>query len=348
MKWRIEMKLHLITVTLVAAFLVSLGVNAQEKKIKSVLLPEDYDYVLADGVTTKEITYYSEGVACWGRVFFPKGFKESDSRPGIVLAQGWTGTHASIEQYANKFASVGLVAMAIDYRGWGKSNGYITLAEPVKSDDQKRRLQTTADVNVKRTRLLPMKQVEDYRNAISFLQGEPGVDSDRIGVWGSSFSGGHIVVVSALDSRVKAAVGQVPAVSGKNVPREPRLWPARIQQQAIERARTGKSGEYKTGFSTPRMVDTETNEKTFEYHPYHYVEMVPETTAVLFIGAELEELYGPRRNKDRGEAAAKDLKGPSNYIELKGVTHFEAYSNEAFETGSGAAADWFLEHLGKP
>lgn len=321
------------------------GALAQNEGIKSRLDPEDYDYELGDGITTKEVTYYSEGVACWARIFFPKGFAETDKRLGIVLGHGWTGTHASLEQYANYFAVRGMVAMAIDYRGWGKSNGFISLAEPVKSDDQKRRIQATADVQVKRTRLLPMKQVEDYRNAISYIQGEPGVDPDRIGIWGSSFSGGHIVTVSALDSRVKAAVGQVPAVSGKNVPKTPRRWPDSIQQEAIKRARTGKDGEFKTGFSTPRMVDSETSEKTFEYHPYHYIEMVPETTAILFIGAENEELYGPRKNKDRGEAAATDLKGPSKYIEIPDITHFEAYSGKAFEMGSTAAADWFLEHL---
>ena len=334
------------TILAIAAILITASaVSAQNNGIKNKLDPEDYDYVLADGITTKEITYYSEGVACWAKVFYPKGYAESDERPGIVLGHGWTGTHASLEQYANYFAHRGMIAMAIDYRGWGNSNGFISLAETVRSDDQKRRIQATADVIVKRTRLLPMKQVEDYRNAISFLQGEPGVDPKKIGIWGSSFSGGHIVTVSALDSRVKAAVGQVPAVSGKNVPRTPRKWPTSIQKQAIERARTGKGGEYQTGFSTPRMVDTETNEKTFEYHPYHYVEAVPETTAILFIGAENEELYGPRKNKDRGEAAAKDLKGPSKYIELPSVTHFEAYSGKAFEMGSTSAADWFLEHL---
>ena len=337
---------HLALAGLAIGLLSALAI-AQSEGIKNRLDPEDYDYTLGDGVTTKEITFYSEGVACWANIFFPKGFAESDKRVAIVLGHGWTGTHASLEQYANYFAVRGMVAMAIDYRGWGNSNGFITLAEPVKSDDQKRRTQATADVRVKRTRLLPMKQVEDYRNAISFIQGEPGVDPDRIGIWGSSFSGGHIVVVSALDSRVKAAVGQVPAVSGKGIPRTPRRWSEAIEKQAIERARTGKSSEFQTGFSTPRMVDTETLEKTSEYHPYHYIEMVPETTAILFIGAENEELYGPTKNKNRGEAAAKDLKGPSKYIELPGVTHFEAYSGEAFALGSKSAADWFIKHLGE-
>ncbi len=319
--------------------------NAQDAGIKSRLDPEDYEYTLGDGVTTKEITFYSEGVACWGKIFFPKGFSESDKRPGIVLGHGWTGTHASLEQYANYFAVRGMVAMVIDYRGWGNSNGFIALAEPVRSDDQKRRIQATADVRVKRTRLLPIKQVEDYRNAISYVQGEPGVDPNRIGIWGSSFSGGHIVTVSALDSRVKAAVGQVPAVSGKGIPKTPRRWPDSIRDEAIKRARTGEDADFETGFSAPRMVDSETSEKTFEYHPYHYVEKVSETTAILFIGAENEELYGPRKNKDRGEAAAKELKGPSRYIEIPGITHFEAYSGNAFAMGSKAAADWFLEYL---
>ena len=123
----------------VIAYTLALAVVAgsASAQIKNRLDPEDYDYILADGVTTKEITYYSEGVACWGKIFFPKGFAESDSRPGIVLAHGWTGTHASLEQYANKFADSGLIAMAIDYRGWGNSNGFITLVESVKTDDQK-------------------------------------------------------------------------------------------------------------------------------------------------------------------------------------------------------------------
>jgi cephalosporin-C deacetylase-like acetyl esterase len=53
------------------------------------------------------------------------------------------------------------------------------------------------------------------------LQGEPGIDPDRIGVWGSSFAGGNVIVTAALDSRVKAVVGQVPAISGKDAPIAP-------------------------------------------------------------------------------------------------------------------------------
>ena len=42
----------------------------------------------------------------------------------------------------------------------------------------------------------------------------PEVDADRIGVWGSSYSGGHVLVLGAIDRRVKCVVWQVPLISG--------------------------------------------------------------------------------------------------------------------------------------
>jgi dienelactone hydrolase len=187
------------------------------KKIKTGLWPEDWKYTLAPGVTTKEITYYSDGIACFGKIFYPKDFSAQARTPGVVLGQGWAGTHFSIEKYAARFAEKGLVAMVIDYRGWGMSDGYPSIASPerVFGDhlrDDKRYEFVKGEVTVKRTRLLPLKQVEDYRNAISYLQGEPGVDPERIGVWGSSFAGGNSITVAGLDARVKAVAVQVPAV----------------------------------------------------------------------------------------------------------------------------------------
>ena len=218
------MKKSLMT-ALAAALLACLATvsAAQEKKIKTGLTPEDWAYKMADGVTAKEVTYYSDGVGCYGKIFYPKGFLVSGKTPGVVLGQGWAGTHFSIEKYGARFAERGLVAMVIDYRGWGSSDPFIsqaqptvTTADPSQALDSKRIIKTKMDVVLKRTRLLPMKMVEDYRNAISYLQGEPGVDPDRIGVWGSSFAGGHSIMTAALDARVKAVAVQVPSIAGKN------------------------------------------------------------------------------------------------------------------------------------
>jgi hypothetical protein len=322
---------------------------AQEKKIKTGLTKEDWAYKLADGVTTKEVTYYSDGIACYAKLFFPKGFSAASKTPGVVLGQGWAGTHFSIEKYGARFAERGLVAMTIDYRGWGSSDGFISQAQPTVSKgdpeptrDDKRSTNGKADIVSKRTRLIPLKQVEDYRNAISYLQGEPGVDPDRIGVWGSSFAGGNVIVTAALDSRVKAVVGQVPAISGKDSAIGPVPLRGRALEDAIKRARTGQGAEFETGFSTRRMIDLETNQMVAEYRPFQYLKAVGDRP-VLLIPAEKDELINNRTNS---YAAMEVLTGPKKLIEVPGITHFEMYINEAFEISSNAAASWFREHLG--
>jgi len=85
-----------LSVLLVLCLGISAGAQEQ-KKIKTGLWPEDWKYTLAEGVTSKEVTYDSEGVACYGKIFFPKGFSNSGKIPGIVLGQGWGGWHYSIE-----------------------------------------------------------------------------------------------------------------------------------------------------------------------------------------------------------------------------------------------------------
>jgi len=321
--------------------------KAGDKKIKTGLMPEDWKYSLAEGVTAKEVTYYSDGTACYARIFFPKGFSTGGKTPGIVLGQGWAGTHFSIEKYGARFAERGLVAMTIDYRGWGMSDGSISVkgGNRVGGDyhrDDKRFTEETVVAVTKRTRLIPLKQVEDYRNAISYLQGEPGVDPDRIGVWGSSFAGGNVIVTAALDSRVKAIVAQVPAIAGKNSPAGPVPLRGKLLEDAIKRARTGQGNEFETGFSFRRMVDVETQQMVSEYRPFHYLKSVADRP-VLLIVAEKDELIN---NRDNAYAALEVLTGPKKLIEVPGITHFQMYIDKAFEISSNAAASWFRQHLG--
>ena len=71
-------------------------------------------------------------------------------------------------------------------------------------DDRLRFSQHTAKVRLRRRRILPEAQVIDIRNAMTYLQGEPGVDATRIGVLGTGLSGAHVVAAAANDARVKA------------------------------------------------------------------------------------------------------------------------------------------------
>ncbi|MFN0120248.1 MAG: alpha/beta hydrolase [Blastocatellia bacterium] len=333
--------------TLLFSLLIAFSAAAQEKKLKTGLWPEDWKYALADGVTTKEVSYYSDGVQCYAKLFLPKGFNASGKTPGVVLGQGWAGTHFSIEKYGAQLAERGLVAMTIDYRGWGASDGYVAVNEPNRTGgdyhrDETRVTKTKTEIAVRRTRLIPLKQVEDYRNAISYLQGEPEVDPDRIGVWGSSFAGGHTLVVAALDARVKAVVAQVPGIAGKNAPATAAQLKGKLLEDAIKRARTGQGDEYETGYSFRRMVDVETQQAVAEYRPFHYPNRIGARPVLLVVAAK-EELIN---NRDNAYAALEVLTRPKKLIEVPGITHFEIYINEAFEISSNAAADWFREHPG--
>src|SRR5829696_987317 len=129
------MKKYLMRVCL-PALLVCLGL-AVPARHKTELTPEDWRYKLGEGVTAKEVAYYSDGIACYAKVFFPKGFSATAKTPGVVLGQGWAGTHFWTEKYAARFAERGLVAMAIDYRGWGSSDGFIapTQATVTRADN---------------------------------------------------------------------------------------------------------------------------------------------------------------------------------------------------------------------
>jgi dienelactone hydrolase len=304
---------------------------------------EHRKYVLADGVTQRDVTFYSDGTACFARLFFPKGFSTQHKTPGIVVSQGWAGISETIFKYGNRFAERGLVAMCIDYRGWGNSDGFVSMIERVNTNDERRMTEAQTRVRVTRTRLLPMKQVDDIRSAISYLQGEPGVDATRIGIWGSSYAGGHVLAVAACDPRVKAVVSQVSGINGYGTPEGPLPMTEADMADAIQRARSGQGAEFKTGFSQPRNVDVETQRAAKEYRPFHAVKHIPEDVAVLFLLAGNEELI----NNDRaGKAAYEQLKGPKKLVVYPGIGHFDIYIEENFERASNEAADWFVMHLG--
>src|SRR6201989_1355963 len=118
---------------------------------------------------------------------------EGASGPGaaVVMAHGFSAVKEMyLDSFAEAFAAVGLNVLVFDNRCFGASDG-----EPRQEID-------------------PWAQGRDYRNAITYLHTVPEVDPGRIGIWGSSYSGGHVLVVAAIDRRVKAVVSQVPLISG--------------------------------------------------------------------------------------------------------------------------------------
>jgi hypothetical protein len=291
---------------------------------------------LPDGVAAKDVRFYSEGIQCYGKIFTPKGFSAESKAPAVVLAPGWGETAVSIEKYAAHFASRGLVAMVIDYRGWGRSGGFLQTVDQVKTDDRLRFSQMTAKIRIRRKRLIPREQVLDIRNALYYLQGEPGIDRARVGVWGTDVAGGHVMVIAATDARVKAVVAQTPIIEGKDAPRKAFAPAGELLLAEQKRARTGHLP------AARGVVDVETRLALAEYHPFWSVEQIPQKTAVLFVVAE----KGTKVNNEADAIAASKLRtGPTSVVTVPGSAGKQIYNGAAFDTAVNAAADWFLKHL---
>lgn len=137
-----------------------------------------------------DLTFPSGGEQCAAYLYRAEG-PATGERPCVVMAHGFTATRDDrLPAFAERFAAAGFAVLVFDYRHFGASSG------------QPRQL---LDIG---------KQHDDYRAAIAYARGLDGVDPERIVLWGSSFSGGHVVAVAATDPRVAAVVAQAPFADG--------------------------------------------------------------------------------------------------------------------------------------
>ncbi len=136
-----------------------------------------------------DITFTSGGMRCAAWLYVPEG--AAAPAPCVVMAHGFGGTRSdAVPAFAERFVDAGLAALVFDYRHFGDSEG-----EPRQLIDIER-------------------QLEDWTAAIACARIRPEVDPTRIALWGSSFSGGHVVEAGARDGQVQAVVSQGPFADG--------------------------------------------------------------------------------------------------------------------------------------
>ncbi len=335
--------------TLIRERSADLAAQASDPKwARTATLPEDWNYSLPDGVTTRQVSFYVDGgTRLQGKVFYPKEFDPRGSYPGVVVGHGINALAIGIEKYAAKFAGRGIVAMAIDYQSYGFSDSgadELFLLEPDASTDVSPVTVKRAPVRIKRTNLNNVEEVRAFRAAISFLQGEPGVDPERIGTWASSNGGAVTSALVGTDGRVKAAVIHVMGTA----PAPLRAYDLNGEalENAITRVRTGQGAETTAGFSFPTNVDLWYRSRSRDIQAGAMLDRVRPTTAVLFLPAEKDELIGGNRSALAGSAFLTEKGVPSQVITFPGLTHFQPYAGAGFETGSALAADWFAKFLG--
>jgi uncharacterized protein len=295
----------------------------------------------------RDIEFDAEGVILRGWFYRADGV--SGRAPTVVLAHGFSAVKEMyLDSFAEVFATAGLNALVFDNRNFGASDG-----EPRQEID-------------------PWQQVRDYRHAITYAGTLDEVDAERIGVWGSSYSGGHALVLGAIDRRVKAVVSQVPLISGSANIAEL----VRADFRAGFRAQFDADREARFAGDPPAMVPvvaedplapsalptpdswawfTETgktrapawrNEVTLrtvemlgEYEPASYIGRISPTPLLMLVARE-DHLTPSHLAIDAYERARE----PKRLVILPGG-HFDAYV-AGFDRASGPARDWFVEHLG--
>jgi len=288
-----------------------------------------------DDIAFRKATIISEGTRMAAEVFSPKD-QAGKKLPTIVMAHGWGGVASQLRLDAIAFARAGYLVVTFDYRGWGASDSRVILTgpQPERTSD----LKLTAEVQEVREVVDPIDQTTDLANAVSWVWGEPDCDNERIGLWGSSYSGGHVIYVAARDPRVKATVSQVPALDSRWVTLGPQ------SEKTFSDAAARAHGDL--GYPPPgakvigNLRGAPIAEKLMQYAPVEDIARAG-GCATLFILAEKEELFD---NKEHGILAHERAKGPKKLFIIPGITHYGVYL-QARKQAQGAAIAWYDEHL---
>lgn len=288
-----------------------------------------------------------ENVTLRGWLYVPQNGTGS---PAITMAHGYAGIREhGLDRFARVFADAGFVVLVHDHRGFGASDGTPRF-----------------DVD-------PWRQIADWRAAISYLENHPAVDPSRIGLWGTSYAGGHALVLGATDRRLRAVVAQVPTISGYEQGRR-RVPPDQVgaleasfadddrrqfhgAAPAVQQIVSADCSDCSTpaayhsldaltfyqqpvpdGVNWENLVTLRSSRAARMYEPGQWVSRISPTPLLMIIG-----LDDTITLTDTGLAAYERALAPKKLVTFAGG-HFDAYDSQ-FDTTSAAARDWFRQHL---
>jgi len=292
-----------------------------------------------------DVEFLANGTTLRGWLYVPD--EGSGPFPCVVMAHGFSAVkEQTLPQLADVFVEAGLACLLYDHRCLGESDG-----EPRQDID-------------------PIAQARDFRDAIAFAQSREEVDEEQIGLWGTSYSGAEVLMVAAVDRRVKAVVSQVPLISGLRNTRRllpEQAFPGLREQLDAERAARLQGAEpalIKVASDDPNEPHAFPGMRTFNYFTHAaaaerwrnectvrsldylleldvsgYLPLISPTPLLMLVGNT--DTSTPN---DEAIAAFSMAHEPKKLIVLPG-DHYGSYI-EDFELSSTAARDFFLEHLG--
>jgi uncharacterized protein len=304
-------------------------------------------------VRREDVEFRSEGETCRGWLFTPDGASDT-TPPVVVMAGGWCYVRELVmPHYAAKFADAGIASLVFDYRNFGVSTG-----EP-------------------RQHINPWNQIRDYQNAVSFVSTLAQVDPNRIGAWGISYSGGHVLVAAATDPRIKAIVSMIPVIDGyRNMRRVHGTMGFRRLTEAILRDRAVRFVDpVNRGFLPHASPTPETELSAWPFpETYSTFKSLKETEAPMYQNSSTIESVDLLHNYDVMPFVRRILDTPSLMIVAEGddltlwdleieaynqipaekkrlftlpnTSHMTLYSDRSrLEVAAEQAGLWFGQHL---
>jgi dienelactone hydrolase len=332
------MQCRRVLMLLVVAIMFALSIPVCAQPVSRAFTPpDDIDY--------RKANVMSEGVRLTAELYSPKS-EAGKQLPTIIMSHGWGGTAALLRDVALDFANAGYLVIAFDYRGWGASDSRVILTapEPAKKEGNK----FTAEVMEIREVVDPLEQTQDIFNVIHWAMGEPQVDKSRIGLWGSSYSGGHVVYVAAHDPRVKCIVSQVGAEDSRPRAQLSTTFGSEADQLKVAYEEATKRARGEIGYPPPRarvignLQGAPIREKLLRYAPVEDVPLI-KNCAMLFVVAEKEELFDNTLHAMLAYDRARD---PKKYVVIPGITHYGVYTTARVQA-TKIEIEWYNEHLKK-
>ncbi|WP_431222480.1 UilS family quorum-quenching N-acyl-homoserine lactonase [Serratia sp. L9] len=267
--------------------------------------------------------------------------EQSGELPVIILCHGFCGIQdILLPAFAEAFANAGYLAITFDYRGFGASGG-------------------------ERGRLVPAMQIDDIHTVVAWAKTQPHADSQRIGLWGTSFGGCHVLGAAAGNPDVKAVASQLAfadgeeIVTGKMSAEEKQDFIATLNKMADKKQATGKE----MLVAITRVLNDPESKAFFENNKARYPAM---DIKIPFLTVRETLLYKPKDNAAKVTcpvlvtvAGADSVNPPQQGVALyesvgsqqktlhveEGARHYDMYSGPHFDSIITRQIDWFKRVL---
>jgi fermentation-respiration switch protein FrsA (DUF1100 family) len=291
----------------------------------------------------RTVRFYSETVPMAGVLFVPDNLTRTDRRPGIVLCHGFTAVkEVLLPEVARRLAGLGYVTLIFDYRFLGESGG-----EP-------------------RRQIVPLRQIEDIRNAVTFLQCQPEVNPERLGLLGVSLGGANVSYAAGVEERVRATVSVCGIGDCGRWIRDACHfweWKALLQRLAEERRERVLSGRLQYVQAKDIVPEPESTTRLFDEILRQYPQWSREITlasgealiayrpesvvphisprAIMWLHGDADE----RVSMEESLSMYKKAGEPKKLVILPGLGHSDIIAGPGLEQSMPHIKEWLAAHL---